>query len=129
MHVRWREILDSRGYPTVEVEASLASGASSWTVVPSEASTGAWKAVELSPSSTQVGTRVATLETIDLAKRAGYSAGVSHCSGNTEDTSIANVLVASNTGQIKTGSLSRTDRTAKSNQLWRIEEHLGRRVR
>jgi enolase len=64
-----------------------------------------------------------------MAKRASYTAVVSHRSGETEDTTIADVVVAYNTGQIKTGSLSRTDRTAKYNQLLRIEEHLGRGAR
>jgi enolase len=64
-----------------------------------------------------------------MAKRAGYTAVVSHRSGETEDTTIADVAVACNTGQIKTGSLSRTDRTAKYNQLLRIESGLGQRSR
>jgi enolase len=64
-----------------------------------------------------------------MAKRAGYTAVVSHRSGETEDTTIADVVVACNTGQIKTGSLSRTDRVAKYNQLLRIESELGRRAR
>jgi enolase len=73
----------------------------------------------------QIGTLSETLDAIDMAKRAGYTAVVSHRSGETEDTTIADVVVAYNTGQIKTGSLSRTDRTAKYNQLLRIEEQLG----
>jgi enolase len=73
----------------------------------------------------QIGTLTETLDAIDMAKRASYTAVVSHRSGETEDTTIADVVVAYNTGQIKTGSLSRTDRTAKYNQLLRIEEHLG----
>jgi enolase len=77
----------------------------------------------------QIGTLTETLEAIDMAKRARYTAVVSHRSGETEDTTIADVVVAYNTGQIKTGSLSRTDRTAKYNQLLRIEEQLGRGVR
>ena len=60
-----------------------------------------------------------------MAKRAGYTAVVSHRSGETEDTTIADIVVGLNTGQIKTGSLSRTDRIAKYNQLLRIEEILG----
>ena len=60
-----------------------------------------------------------------MAKRAGYTSVISHRSGETEDTSIADISVAVNAGQIKTGSLSRTDRTAKYNQLLRIEEILG----
>jgi len=74
----------------------------------------------------QIGTLTETLEAIEMAKRAGYTAVVSHRSGETEDTTIADVVVACNTGQIKTGSLSRTDRTAKYNQLLRIENNLGR---
>jgi enolase len=77
----------------------------------------------------QIGTLTETLEAIEMAKRAGYTAVVSHRSGETEDTTIADVAVAYNTGQIKTGSLSRTDRTAKYNQLLRIESGLGRRSR
>ena len=73
----------------------------------------------------QIGTLTETLEAIELAKRSGYTAVVSHRSGETEDTTIADVAVALNTGLIKTGSLSRTDRVAKYNQLLRIEEELG----
>jgi enolase len=73
----------------------------------------------------QIGTLTETLEAIELAKRSGYTAIVSHRSGETEDTTIADVAVAMNTGLIKTGSLSRTDRVAKYNQLLRIEEALG----
>lgn len=73
----------------------------------------------------QIGTLTETLEAIDLAKRANYGVIVSHRSGETEDTTIADLAVAVNAGQIKTGSLSRTDRLAKYNQLLRIEEELG----
>jgi enolase len=73
----------------------------------------------------QIGTLTETLEAIALAERAGYTAVVSHRSGESEDTTIADLAVAANTGQIKTGSLSRTDRMAKYNQLLRIEEELG----
>lgn len=73
----------------------------------------------------QIGTLTETLEAIETAKRAGYTAVVSHRSGETEDTTIADLAVAMNTGQIKTGSLSRTDRVAKYNRLLRIEEELG----
>jgi enolase len=66
-----------------------------------------------------------TLEAIEMAKKAGYTAIVSHRSGETEDTTIADIAVATNAGQIKTGSASRTDRIAKYNQLLRIEEELG----
>jgi enolase len=77
----------------------------------------------------QIGTLTETLEAIEMAKRAGYTSVVSHRSGETEDTTLADVAVACNTGQIKTGSLSRTDRTAKYNQLLRIEDELGRNAR
>ena len=73
----------------------------------------------------QVGTLTETLEAIELAKRAGYGTVISHRSGETEDTFVADLAVAVNAGQIKTGSVSRTDRTAKYNQLLRIEEELG----
>jgi enolase len=73
----------------------------------------------------QIGTLTETLEAVDLAKRSGYTVVISHRSGETEDTTIADVAVALNTGLIKTGSLSRTDRVAKYNQLLRIEEELG----
>jgi enolase len=73
----------------------------------------------------QIGSLTETLEAIEMAKRAGYTAVVSHRSGETEDTTIADLAVAMNTGQIKTGSMSRTDRIAKYNQLLRIEEELG----
>jgi enolase 1/2/3 len=73
----------------------------------------------------QIGTLSETLEAVDLAHRAGYKAVISHRSGETEDTTIADLAVATNCGQIKTGSLSRTDRLAKYNQLIRIEEQLG----
>jgi enolase len=73
----------------------------------------------------QIGTLTETLETIELAKRAGYGTIISHRSGETEDTFVADLAVAVNAGQIKTGSLSRGERTAKYNQLLRIEEELG----
>ena len=72
----------------------------------------------------QIGTLTETLDAIEMAKRAGYTAVVSHRSGETEDTTIADIVVATNAGQIKTGSASRTDRIAKYNQLIRIEEEL-----
>ena len=72
----------------------------------------------------QIGTLTETMKTIEMAKMAGYSAVISHRSGETEDTTIADIAVATNAGQIKTGSLSRTDRIAKYNQLLRIEEEL-----
>jgi enolase len=77
----------------------------------------------------QIGTLTETLDAIEMAKRAGYTAVISHRSGETEDTTLADVAVACNTGQIKTGSLSRTDRTAKYNQLLRIESELGENAR
>ena len=73
----------------------------------------------------QIGTLSETLQAIEMAKRASYTAVISHRSGETEDTTIADIAVATNAGQIKTGSLSRTDRTAKYNQLLRIERELG----
>jgi enolase len=73
----------------------------------------------------QIGTLTETLAAIDMAHRAGYTAVVSHRSGETEDTTIADLVVATGAGQIKTGSLCRTDRVAKYNQLLRIEESLG----
>ncbi len=73
----------------------------------------------------QIGTLTETLEAIEMAKRAGYTSVISHRSGETEDATIADVAVATNVGQIKTGSASRTDRIAKYNQLIRIEEELG----
>lgn len=74
----------------------------------------------------QIGTLTETLETIDLAKKNNYKSVVSHRSGETEDTTIADVAVSQNTGQIKTGSVCRTDRICKYNQLLRIEEGLGK---
>src|SRR6266404_5816218 len=73
----------------------------------------------------QIGTLTETLSTIDLAKTNGYGTIISHRSGETEDTSIADIAVGTNAGQIKTGSVSRSDRVAKYNQLLRIEEELG----
>jgi enolase len=73
----------------------------------------------------QIGTLTETLEAVALATRSGYTAVISHRSGETEDTTIADIAVALNTGLIKTGSLSRTDRVAKYNQLLRIEQELG----
>lgn len=73
----------------------------------------------------QIGTLTETLDAVEMAKRAGYTAIISHRSGETEDSTIADLSVALNAGQIKTGSMSRTDRVAKYNQLIRIEEELG----
>ena len=76
----------------------------------------------------QIGTLTETLRTIDMAHKAGYTTVTSHRSGETEDTTIADLSVATNAGQIKTGSMSRSDRIAKYNQLLRIEEKLGNRA-
>lgn len=73
----------------------------------------------------QIGTLTETLNAIQMANRAGYAAIISHRSGETEDTTIADIAVALNAGQIKTGAPSRSDRVAKYNQLIRIEEELG----
>ena len=73
----------------------------------------------------QIGTVTETLTTIEIAKRAGYTCVISHRSGETEDAFIADLAVAANAGQIKTGSASRSERIAKYNQLLRIEEELG----
>ena len=73
----------------------------------------------------QIGTLTETLDTIQTAKEAGYTTVISHRSGETEDTTMADVAVAANCGQIKSGSLSRSERLAKYNQLLRIEEELG----
>jgi enolase len=73
----------------------------------------------------QIGTLTETLQAVDMAHRAGYTAVMSHRSGETEDTTIADLAVATNCGQIKTGSLARSERLAKYNQLIRIEEELG----
>ena len=74
----------------------------------------------------QIGTLTETLNAIEMAHRHGYTTVTSHRSGETEDTTIADIAVATNSGQIKTGSLSRSDRIAKYNQLLRIEEELGK---
>ncbi|HNJ84441.1 MAG TPA: phosphopyruvate hydratase, partial [Piscinibacter sp.] len=73
----------------------------------------------------QIGTLSETFAAIEMAKRAGYTAVISHRSGETEDSTIADIAVGTNAGQIKTGSMSRSDRIAKYNQLLRIEEDLG----
>ncbi len=77
----------------------------------------------------QIGTLTETLDAVEMAHKAGYTTIISHRSGETEDTTISDVSVATNSGQIKTGSLSRTDRLAKYNQLLRIEEELGSTAR
>ena len=73
----------------------------------------------------QIGSLTETLDAIEMAKEAKYTAVISHRSGETEDSTIADIAVGTNAGQIKTGSLSRSDRIAKYNQLIRIEEDLG----
>ncbi|MBU2620902.1 MAG: phosphopyruvate hydratase, partial [Proteobacteria bacterium] len=73
----------------------------------------------------QIGTVTETLDTIEMAKQAGYTTVISHRSGETEDSFIADLVVGINGGQIKSGSMSRSDRVAKYNQLMRIEEELG----
>ena len=89
------------------------------------------KAIELGVANSilikvnQIGSLTETFEAIEMAKKAGYTAVISHRSGETEDATIADIAVATNAGQIKTGSLSRTDRIAKYNQLLRIEDQLG----
>ena len=77
----------------------------------------------------QIGTLTETLEAVEMAKTAGYTSVMSHRSGETEDSIIADLAVATNCGQIKTGSLARSDRLAKYNQLIRIEERLGSQAR
>jgi len=77
----------------------------------------------------QIGTLTETFDAVEMAKRAGYTAVISHRSGETEDTTIADIAVATGAGQIKTGAPSRTDRVAKYNQLLRIEEELGASAR
>ena len=72
----------------------------------------------------QIGTLTETIEAVEMAHRAGWTAVISHRSGETEDTTIADLVVALNTGQIKTGSMSRSERIAKYNRLLRIEEEL-----
>ena len=90
-----------------------------------------WKGIEMNVANSiliklnQIGTLTETIDAVSLANRHAYTAVISHRSGETEDTSIADLAVALNTGQIKTGSMSRTDRVAKYNQLLRIEEMLG----
>ena len=73
----------------------------------------------------QIGTLTETLKAVEMAQRNGYTAVISHRSGETEDSTIADIAVATNSGQIKTGSASRSDRMAKYNQLLRISEQLG----
>ena len=77
----------------------------------------------------QIGTLTETISAIKMAKNAGWSSVISHRSGETEDTTIADLAVAFNTGQIKTGSISRSERIAKYNRLLRIEEYLGKNAK
>jgi enolase len=77
----------------------------------------------------QIGSLTETLEAVSMAQRAAYTCVMSHRSGETEDATIADLAVATNCGQIKTGSMSRSDRLAKYNQLIRIEEELGKQAR
>jgi enolase len=77
----------------------------------------------------QIGTLTETLSAVEMAYKAGYTAVMSHRSGETEDSTIADLAVATNCGQIKTGSLARSDRTAKYNQLLRIEQELGNQAK
>jgi enolase len=77
----------------------------------------------------QIGTLSETLDAVEIAHKAGFTAVMSHRSGETEDSTIADLAVATNCGQIKTGSLARSDRTAKYNQLMRIEAELGQAAR
>jgi enolase len=77
----------------------------------------------------QIGTLTETIEAVEMATLSGYTSVMSHRSGETEDTTIADLAVALNTGQIKTGSASRSDRVAKYNRLLRIEEELGSNAR
>ena len=77
----------------------------------------------------QIGTLTETISAIKMAKNAGWSSVISHRSGETEDTTIADLAVAFNTGQIKTGSISRSERIAKYNRLLRIEEYLGKKAK
>jgi len=76
----------------------------------------------------QIGTLTETLDAIEMAHRTSYTSVISHRSGETEDATIADIAVATNSGQIKTGSMSRSDRVAKYNQLIRIEEALGEKA-
>ena len=91
---------------------------------PTASSTGIANAILVKVN--QIGTLTETLAAVEMAHKAGYTAVMSHRSGETEDSTIADLAVATNCGQIKTGSLARSDRTAKYNQLLRIEEELGR---
>src|SRR6058998_720668 len=117
--IRGLEILDSRGNPTVFVTNTE--------ILKQGIDRGVANSILIKLN--QIGTLSETLAAIEMATEAGYSAVVSHRSGETEDVTIADLAVATSAGQIKTGSLSRTDRVAKYNQLLRIEQELGASAR
>jgi enolase len=144
------EVLDSRGSPTVAMNVSLADGTIGQAMVPSGASTGVNEAIELRDGDkkrfggkgvlravehvrtnsiliklNQIGTVTETIQAIQEAHRTAWTAIVSHRSGETEDTTIADLVVAMGTGQIKTGAPTRSERTAKYNRLMKIEADLG----
>ncbi len=127
-----RELLDSRGNPTIDAEVYLEGEEMGRVIVPSGDSTAEHEAVEPRDGDTKrhgvKGVLKAVTETLDAAetaKSAGSTPLISRRSGEPEDVTIAHVAVATNAGQIKTGSLSRTDRAAKYNGPIRIEEELG----
>jgi enolase len=124
-HVHARQILDSRSNPTVELDVHI------FVTNPATLRRGinAQIANSVLIKLNQVGTLTETLETISIARQAGYHAVVSHRSGETEDTTISDLAVATGVGQIKTGAPARSERVAKYNQLLRIEEALGERAR
>ena len=109
----------------VNASSSSATTFSSRTPSVSRAASSRTLATPSSIKVNQIGTLTETFDTIDMARSAGYLSVISHRSGETEDTFIADLAVATGAGQIKTGSASRTDRIAKYNQLLRIEERLG----
>ena len=132
--VRARQILDSRGHPTVEVDVVLNSGARGRASVPVGSSTGRYEALELRDGGeawavlikpNQVGRLTRALETIALARTAGYATVMAHRAGDTEDTTIADLAVATGCRFIKAGGPARSERVAKYNRLLRIEEELG----
>ena len=127
-----REILDSRGNPTVEVDVTLEDGTMGRAAVPFVTNpTRLAQGIEqgcgnsLLVKVNQIGTLSETLDAVRMADRAGFTSVMSHRSGETEDATIADLAVATNCGQIKTGSLARSDRLAKYDHLIRIEEMLG----
>ena len=141
----WEKLVDT--YPIISIEDGMAeeAGAAGSSLPAALATRCSWWVTtcsSLTPSASrrasswvppnailvkvnQIGTLTETLDAIQMANRAGYTAIVSHRSGETEDATIADIAVAVNAGQIKTGAPSRTDRVAKYNQLLRIEEELG----